>query len=52
MKTIVNWGYTIFAKYRTIVTRGVTLQELIKEYDDKKKKLTCDGDSCNNYFKR
>jgi predicted DCC family thiol-disulfide oxidoreductase YuxK len=52
MKPIVNWGYTIFAKYRTIVTRGVTLQELIKEYDDKKKKLTCDGDSCNNYFKR
>jgi predicted DCC family thiol-disulfide oxidoreductase YuxK len=52
MKPIVNWGYTIFAEYRTIVTRGVTLQELIKAYDDKKKKLTCDGDSCNNYFKR
>ena len=50
MKPIVNWGYTVFAKYRTIVTRGSTLQELIKAYDDKKK-LTCD-ESCNNYFKR
>lgn len=51
MKPIVNWGYAVFAKYRTIVTRGATLQELIQAYDDKKK-LTCDSKSCDNYFKR
>lgn len=36
MKPIVHSGYTLFAKYRTVLTRGSTLEELIKVRNAKK----------------
>jgi predicted DCC family thiol-disulfide oxidoreductase YuxK len=36
LKQIVDVGYTIFAKYRTILTRGASVESLVKEYEAKK----------------
>jgi predicted DCC family thiol-disulfide oxidoreductase YuxK len=55
MKPLVQYGYELFARYRTIVTRGATLEDL---YAAKKKKvLTQNGkddecDVCNDIRRR
>eukprot|EP00581_Thalassiosira_minuscula_P031746 CAMPEP_0183783972 /NCGR_PEP_ID=MMETSP0739-20130205/64845_1 /TAXON_ID=385413 /ORGANISM="Thalassiosira miniscula, Strain CCMP1093" /LENGTH=191 /DNA_ID=CAMNT_0026027795 /DNA_START=1 /DNA_END=576 /DNA_ORIENTATION=- len=36
MKPLVRWGYDFFAKYRTNVTRGTSLDDLIKAHNAKK----------------
>ena len=56
MKPLVQWGYEVFANYRTIVTRGETLEDLYaakKKKKKKKKTLYQKGkdeecDMCNN----
>eukprot|EP00980_Cylindrotheca_fusiformis_P002170 scaffold497_cov97-Cylindrotheca_fusiformis.AAC.1 len=37
LKNIVRWGYDVFARYRTNVTRGSSLEELIQAYEAKQK---------------
>jgi predicted DCC family thiol-disulfide oxidoreductase YuxK len=32
-KNIFQWAYSIFAKYRTVLTRGATLDELVQKYE-------------------
>ena len=50
MKPVVQWGYEVFAKYRTVVTRGASLEDLIiakkKRALQKGKDEECD--KCNN----
>jgi len=36
VKQLVEVGYTLFAKYRTNVTRGASIDTLVKEYEAKK----------------
>jgi predicted DCC family thiol-disulfide oxidoreductase YuxK len=36
MKPVAAWGYEAFAKYRTYVTRGSSLEDLVKAHDEKK----------------
>lgn len=36
LKTLFDFGYTIFAKYRTVVTRGTRIDTLISAYEEKK----------------
>ena len=48
-KPIVHYGYTIFAKYRTNITRGSSLHELIQVYEEKKAidETNCTNSSCS-----
>lgn len=53
MKPLVQWGYEVFANYRTIVTRGETLEDLYAAKKKKKNMLYQNGkdeecDMCNN----
>ena len=56
MKPFVQWGYEVFANYRTIVTRGETLEDLYAAKKKKKKKKNMlyqngkdeECDMCNN----
>jgi len=36
MKPVVRWGYEVFAKYRTNITRGSTLDDLVGAHNAKK----------------
>lgn len=36
VKQIVDIGYQLFAKYRTILTRGATIEALVRDYEMKK----------------
>ena len=36
MNTVFDFGYDIFAKYRTLLTRGAKLDTLIQAYEEKK----------------
>lgn len=52
-ETVVRWGYDIFAKYRTNVTRGSSLENLVQAYEakqalDNKQKAAQDCESCNS----
>jgi predicted DCC family thiol-disulfide oxidoreductase YuxK len=35
IKTVVRWGYVAFARYRTNVTRGSSLEDLVEAYEAK-----------------
>lgn len=52
MKTIFDFGYRIFAKYRTLFTRGARLESLIEAYEQKKrlqeKQANDDCESCKS----
>ena len=51
MKPVVQWGYEMFAKYRTVVTRGATLEELHaakKKSNALQKGKDEECDMCNN----
>ena len=37
VKTIADWGYDFFAKYRTQVTRSSEVEELIRVYEERQK---------------
>ncbi|KAL3768981.1 hypothetical protein ACHAW5_005549 [Stephanodiscus triporus] len=43
MKPVATWGYEVFAKYRTFVTRGSSLEDLVKAHYEKKEACK----SCN-----
>jgi predicted DCC family thiol-disulfide oxidoreductase YuxK len=45
MKPVATWGYEVFARYRTYVTRGSSLEDLVKA-DNKRKIDACKR--CNN----
>ena len=45
MKPVATWGYEAFAKYRTYVTRGSSLEDLVKAHDERKMDAC---KSCNN----
>ena len=47
MKPVVNWGYKVFAKYRTVVTRGASLEDLVAAHKAKNGG-TEDCDRCDN----
>lgn len=36
LKHLIRWGYDMFAKYRTNVTRGSSLEDLVKLHNAKK----------------
>ncbi|KAL9191361.1 hypothetical protein ACHAXT_001067 [Thalassiosira profunda] len=40
MKPVVRWGYEVFARYRTIVTRGASLEDLAKAHRAKKEECS------------
>ena len=48
LKPAVHFGYELFAKYRTNVTRGSSLEELIAAYEEKKEieQAGCTSSSC------
>ena len=48
-KPIVHYGYTMFAKYRTKITRGSSLEELIQVYEEKRAidETDCTSSSCS-----
>lgn len=47
VKQVFNWGYDVFAKYRTRLTRGSTLDELVKLHKQKQQLLVQEEcDSC------
>mmetsp|Transcript_462 Transcript_462/g.647 ORF Transcript_462/g.647 Transcript_462/m.647 type:complete len:194 (+) Transcript_462:159-740(+) len=48
LKDIINFGYRIFAKYRTNITRGASLHTLIQEYESKKSIDDSDCHSCDS----
>jgi predicted DCC family thiol-disulfide oxidoreductase YuxK len=39
---LLNWGYEVFAKYRTNFTRGSSLEKLVEAYDAKKSLENCE----------
>lgn len=43
-----NWGYEIFAKNRTRITRGASLEEILRLNAAKKKAQMDDCETCNN----
>ena len=47
-KTAVEAGYNVFAKYRTNITRGSSLDDLISAYEEKKEReqVVCSSSSC------
>jgi predicted DCC family thiol-disulfide oxidoreductase YuxK len=45
-KQVCNFGYDIFAKYRTRLTRGSSLEELVQLHMEKKKLVDCEA--CEN----
>ena len=47
-KTVVEAGYNVFAKYRTNITRGSSLDDLILAYEEKKEseQAVCTSSSC------
>ncbi len=48
VKNIVDVGYKVFAKYRTNLTRGASIETLVKEYEAKKALQTkIDDDDCD-----
>jgi predicted DCC family thiol-disulfide oxidoreductase YuxK len=48
IRQLFNWGYNVFAKYRTRLTRGSTLDELVALYKEKKRQLEKDDcEACN-----
>ena len=49
-KPVVQWGYNVFAKYRTSVTRGSSLESLVEAYEARQasKQPTEDCVACNN----
>ena len=57
--TVVDWGYDFFAKYRTNITRGSSLEDLVRAYEEKNKILLLKEQeqgqdnctSCNNLTK-
>jgi predicted DCC family thiol-disulfide oxidoreductase YuxK len=55
LKDVVIWGYNLFAKYRTNITRGSSLEDLVEAYNFKlsvqEAQLNEDCSACNN-FKR
>ena len=48
-KPIFHYGYTMFAKYRTKITRGSSLDELIQVYEEKRAidETNCTSSSCS-----
>ena len=54
MKPVVRWGYEMFAKYRTNITRGSSLDDLVEAHDAKKLLQKDQQEECNscNYLKR
>lgn len=46
--TVVEVGYNVFAKYRTNITRGSSLDDLISAYEEKKEReqAVCTSSSC------
>ena len=48
VKTIVDWGYDLFAKYRTKITRNTSLDDLIQAYEEHQRlKKRGSGDDCD-----
>jgi len=48
VKNIVDVGYKVFAKCRTNLTRGASIETLVKEYDAKKAlQMKIDNDDCD-----
>ena len=48
MKNIVDVGYKVFAKYRTNLTRGASVETLVKEYEAKKAlQMKMDNEDCD-----
>ena len=48
MKNIVEVGYKVFAKYRTNLTRGASIETLVKEYEAKKAlQMKIDNANCD-----
>ena len=45
MKTVAVWGYQVFAKYRTYVTRGSSLNDLVNAQKERQKDAC---KRCNN----
>lgn len=49
MKSLFDFGYSVFAKYRTIVTRGTRLDNLVQAYEEKKTlDATQQADDCSS----
>jgi predicted DCC family thiol-disulfide oxidoreductase YuxK len=51
LEPLVNFGYEVFAKYRTVLTRGSSMDSLIEAYEGKKamekaKKTAADCETC------
>lgn len=51
VKEIVELGYVLFAKYRTNLTRGATIDTLVEQYEARKElqrkiKVGCDDGQC------
>ena len=49
-KPVAQWGYDVFAKYRTSVTRGSSLESLVEAYEARQasKQPIEDCDTCNS----
>ena len=48
VKNIVDVGYKVFAKYRTNLTRGASVETLVKEYEAKKAlQMKLDNEDCD-----
>ena len=48
VKNIVDVGYKVFAKYRTNLTRGASVETLVKEYEAKKAlQMKMDNEDCD-----
>ena len=48
LKPLVEVGYQVFAKYRTNLTRGSSLDDLIRAYEERSSSKSADCSSCTN----
>jgi len=47
VKQLVNVGYDLFAKYRTNITRGASIEKLVEQYEAKRAlQREMDSDDC------
>lgn len=52
LKPLVDAGYKLFAKHRTKLTRGSSLDDLIRAYEEKSSIKSADCSSCTNTHNR
>ena len=52
LKPLVDAGYRLFAKHRTVVTRGSSLDDLIRAYEEKKSIESADCSICTDMHQK